>query len=521
MNSVYDIIVVGGGHAGCEAAMAAANLGSSVLLVSMDLEGFAKMSCNPAIGGIAKGQIVKEIDALGGYTGIVTDATTLQFRMLNRSKGPAMWSPRAQCDKRVFSAKWRKILENAPIGGPEFTEAAKNMQELSEYIADANYQFKILSTNSGSIKQVSAQIAELNRQWAEAGQKQKFNADGTLTGWAEGQVLQMRHLAEYTEKYGMSLEQVAAKRRELKEHEDALHNIGTTMSTLNQNLAAWRKELDSAEIDSPVWENAARMVALLSQKIKEASERVQELGLKTGSIEQMNAKIQSLVARWNGLNARFGADGKMTSEAKAIYGEFVKAEEMLRKEGQAMSTILQKQEALAQKLQEENRIRRRNQLVLSSDANTIDRIREKIRLLTDRLGKVKIGSGQFTKIAAEIDILNKKLAEAQGRTKELNAESEKSNTLLGNLLRKTLYLFGLHAITRFVQNIRQVTAEFELQQVALGAIIRDTERASDLFKQIKAAAIESPFEIKDLVSYTKQLAAYQIETDMGMDGRIF
>ena len=111
MNFSYDIIVVGGGHAGCEAAMAAANLGSSVLLITMDLNGFARMSCNPAVGGIAKGQIVREIDALGGCTGLVTDANTLQFRMLNRSKGPAMWSPRAQCDKRGFSASWRKLLE--------------------------------------------------------------------------------------------------------------------------------------------------------------------------------------------------------------------------------------------------------------------------------------------------------------------------------------------------------------------------------------------------------------------------
>lgn len=108
----FDIIVVGGGHAGCEAAMAAANMGSSVLLVTSDFTGLAKMSCNPAIGGIAKGQIVREIDALGGYTGIVTDASTLQFRMLNRSKGPAMWSPRAQCDKIKFSLYWRNILES-------------------------------------------------------------------------------------------------------------------------------------------------------------------------------------------------------------------------------------------------------------------------------------------------------------------------------------------------------------------------------------------------------------------------
>ena len=113
MQKTYDVIVVGGGHAGCEAAMAASRMGSSVLLISMDMNKFGQMSCNPAFGGIAKGQIVREIDALGGYTGIVTDASTLQFRMLNRSKGPAMWSPRAQCDKIQFSLYWRKILESA------------------------------------------------------------------------------------------------------------------------------------------------------------------------------------------------------------------------------------------------------------------------------------------------------------------------------------------------------------------------------------------------------------------------
>lgn len=112
--SEYDIIVVGGGHAGCEAAAAAANLGSHTLLISIDLTKLAQMSCNPAIGGIAKGQIVREIDALGGYTGIITDKTTIQFRMLNRSKGPAMWSPRAQCDKTLFTFEWRKQLESLP-----------------------------------------------------------------------------------------------------------------------------------------------------------------------------------------------------------------------------------------------------------------------------------------------------------------------------------------------------------------------------------------------------------------------
>ena len=110
----YDIIVVGAGHAGSEAAAAAANLGSSVLLITMNLANIAQMSCNPAMGGIAKGQIVREIDALGGYSGIITDKTMIQFRMLNKSKGPAMWSPRAQSDRMLFSMEWRKMLEKIP-----------------------------------------------------------------------------------------------------------------------------------------------------------------------------------------------------------------------------------------------------------------------------------------------------------------------------------------------------------------------------------------------------------------------
>jgi tRNA uridine 5-carboxymethylaminomethyl modification enzyme len=114
MNAVYDIIVVGAGHAGCEAAAAAANMGSRVLLVTMNMQTIAQMSCNPAMGGIAKGQIVREIDALGGYSGIVSDKSAIQFRMLNRSKGPAMWSPRSQNDRMLFATTWREMLEQTP-----------------------------------------------------------------------------------------------------------------------------------------------------------------------------------------------------------------------------------------------------------------------------------------------------------------------------------------------------------------------------------------------------------------------
>ena len=114
MFNKYNVIVVGAGHAGCEAAAAAANLGSKVLLITMDMNKIAQMSCNPAMGGVAKGQIVREIDALGGYSGIVSDRSTIQFRMLNMSKGPAMWSPRAQNDRMLFAQYWREMLEQTP-----------------------------------------------------------------------------------------------------------------------------------------------------------------------------------------------------------------------------------------------------------------------------------------------------------------------------------------------------------------------------------------------------------------------
>jgi tRNA uridine 5-carboxymethylaminomethyl modification enzyme len=111
---VYDVIVVGAGHAGSEAAAAAANMGCKTLLVTMSLQNIAQMSCNPAMGGIAKGQIVREIDALGGYSGIVSDKTAIQFKMLNKSKGPAMWSPRVQSDRMRFAEEWRLMLEQTP-----------------------------------------------------------------------------------------------------------------------------------------------------------------------------------------------------------------------------------------------------------------------------------------------------------------------------------------------------------------------------------------------------------------------
>lgn len=175
----YDIIVVGGGHAGCEAAMAAAGLGSKTLLLTMNLALIAQMSCNPAMGGIAKGQIVREIDALGGFSGIVTDHTMIQFRMLNRSKGPAMWSPRAQNDKTDFSLYWKKILENQNNLDLRQDTVTKLLMEKNKVIGVSTiqgqeiYAKKIILTN-GTFLNGTIHIGEVNFPGGRIGENASF-----------------------------------------------------------------------------------------------------------------------------------------------------------------------------------------------------------------------------------------------------------------------------------------------------------------------------------------------------------
>jgi len=188
MSNRFDVIVVGGGHAGCEAAMAAAGMGCSVLLVTADLNGLAKMSCNPAVGGIAKGQIVREIDALGGYSGLVTDAATLQFRMLNRSKGPAMWSPRAQCDKQRFSATWLKTLlscSNISI----YADFAENLlfenQKISgiKTTTGAIFHCRALILTAGTFLNGKMFIGQHSFEGGRIGEKASYGISGQLASY--------------------------------------------------------------------------------------------------------------------------------------------------------------------------------------------------------------------------------------------------------------------------------------------------------------------------------------------------
>lgn len=185
MENNYDIIVVGAGHAGCEAAVAPARLGHQVLLITMNLALVAQMSCNPAIGGIAKGQIVREIDALGGMTGIVTDRTMIQFRMLNRSKGPAMWSPRAQCDKTAFSIYWRRVLERTPnlhLRQDTVTELLLENGEVSgvkTQLGNVIYAKKVILTN-GTFLNGRIHVGEVNFSGGRIGESASFTLSDQL-----------------------------------------------------------------------------------------------------------------------------------------------------------------------------------------------------------------------------------------------------------------------------------------------------------------------------------------------------
>ncbi len=185
MDYKYDVIVVGAGHAGCEAAVAAASLGSKTLLITMNLALVAQMSCNPAIGGVAKGQIVREIDALGGMTGIVTDRSTVQFRMLGRSKGPAMWSPRAQCDKTQFSLHWREVLEHTPnlyLRQDTVVSLLFENDRLSGVVTQLNrniYARKVILT-SGTFLNGRIHVGEVNFSGGRMGEPASFQVSDQL-----------------------------------------------------------------------------------------------------------------------------------------------------------------------------------------------------------------------------------------------------------------------------------------------------------------------------------------------------
>ena len=287
---------------------------------------------------------------------------------------------------------------------------------------------------------------------------------------------------------------------------------------LSQELNIARQLMAEAPIDSKDWQDAAKWVQGLSQSLDVANDKMRRLAANDGSIKQMTATLASLNRRWEemGRSQKREWHGGLTDEAKKLYEEYKKIAERL-KENRTLAQMWareQKRAADAAKAQAEAlKAAQDKAFMMSSPANTLADLRKQETLLSAAMGQVTIGSAAFRDYENRLTAVRNKIKSATKEQKTYNTALSESHSRLGTLIKSTVAYFSLRQVTNFLRNIRAVTAEFEMQRVALGGIIQDSDKASELFKQIKAAAIKSPFEIKDLVSYTKQLSAYRIETD--------
>lgn len=304
----------------------------------------------------------------------------------------------------------------------------------------------------------------------------------------------------------------------IKKLPSAMRPLKNTIEQLSQELNIARQIMAEAPIDSKDWQDAANMVKGLSQSLEVASDKMRGLVANDGSIKQMTATLASLNRRWEemGYMQKFQNASQLSSEAEALYAEYKRITKSLQ-QNKTLTQLWAEEQAKAAKAAERQaaatKAAQDKAFMMSSPANTLAGLRKQETLLSAAMGQVTIGSAAFRDYENRLTAVRNKIKSATKEQKTYNTALSESHSRLGTLIKSTVAYFSLRQVTNFLRNIRAVTAEFEMQRVALGGIIQDSDKASELFKQIKAAAIKSPFEIKDLVSYTKQLSAYRIETD--------
>nr|DAE44051.1 MAG TPA: Tape measure domain protein [Bacteriophage sp.] len=304
----------------------------------------------------------------------------------------------------------------------------------------------------------------------------------------------------------------------IKKLPSAMRPLKNTIEQLSQELNIARQIMAEAPIDSKDWQDAANMVKGLSQSLEVASDKMRGLVANDGSIKQMTATLASLNRRWEemGYMQKFQNASQLSGEAKALYAEYKRITKSLQ-QNKTLTQLWAEEQAKAAKAAERQaaatKAAQDKAFMMSSPANTLAGLRKQETLLSAAMGQVTIGSAAFRDYENRLTAVRNKIKSATKEQKTYNTALSESHSRLGTLIKSTVAYFSLRQVTNFLRNIRAVTAEFEMQRVALGGIIQDSDKASELFKQIKAAAIKSPFEIKDLVSYTKQLSAYRIETD--------
>ena len=304
----------------------------------------------------------------------------------------------------------------------------------------------------------------------------------------------------------------------IKKLPSVMRPLKNTIEQLSQELNIARQLMAEAPIDSKDWQDATKWVQGLSQSLDVANDKMRRLAANDGSIKQMTATLASLNRRWEemGYMQKFQDASQLSGEAKALYAEYKRITKSLQ-QNKTLTQLWAEEQAKAAKAAERQaaatKAAQDKAFMMSSPANTLAGLRKQETLLSAAMGQVTIGSAAFRDYENRLTAVRNKIKSATKEQKTYNTALSESHSRLGTLIKSTVAYFSLRQVTNFLRNIRAVTAEFEMQRVALGGIIQDSDKASELFRQIKAAAIKSPFEIKDLVSYTKQLSAYRIETD--------
>lgn len=304
----------------------------------------------------------------------------------------------------------------------------------------------------------------------------------------------------------------------IKKLPSVMRPLKNTIEQLSQELNIARQLMAEAPIDSKDWQDATKWVQGLSQSLDVANDKMRQLSANEGSIKQLTAALASVNRRWAemGFDQKYAAGGKLSDDAERLYHEYQWIANQLQR-NKTLTQLWAEEQAKAAKAAERQaaatKAAQDKAFMMSSPANTLAGLRKQETLLSAAMGQVTIGSAAFRDYENRLTAVRNKIKSATKEQKTYNTALSESHSRLGTLIKSTVAYFSLRQVTNFLRNIRAVTAEFEMQRVALGGIIQDSDKASELFKQIKAAAIKSPFEIKDLVSYTKQLSAYRIETD--------
>jgi len=400
-----------------------------------------------------------------------------------------------------------KINENV-LEIPVQINRKGDLAEVFDFVGSSTRSMEELRS---AIKSVSSELSRMKRKGAsrediDAYQQALLLLKAIRTQWVEEDKL--------VSKFGDG----QLKNIQLtNEYEQALRTSATTIDQISAKISTFTAVVNSSDIGSVKFMEAAEALYQMSLRASEAQALVAKFGANTGSIDQLNAKLKEVELAWNSMseNDKFldKQTGKLSYKAQEIYEEYKKVTRELNSEVNSLSEMNRKEQERIKKVKEYLERRKEEKRILDSNMKSIAALEAKIAILRQRLEASPVGSKAFNQLNQQLHQTQAELDGIRMRIEGADGELMKTDNTLGRLLKRSAYLFGLHTIGRFLQNVREVTAEFELQRVALGGIIHDTEEANMLFRQIKAAAIESPFQIKELVTYTKQLSAYRVETE--------